>query len=268
MKLSDKAKEALDKVVEQFKSGDLSPVVKLVRIRLPQDAPAARWTFSNRVLAYAQTGSVDCRGYRQWQEAGRQVQKGSRAAFILGPVLVKRQTDDGVEEERLVGFRALAVFPIHDTEAESGEALDYTPRQLPPLMDVARRLGVDVAYAPTRPGALGNCTPDGSAITLGSVEPVVFFHELAHAAHQRVMGRNLKGGQDPHQETTAELTAAVLMHLYGLGDRTGNCWGYVQQYNEDPLRAIMKATDEVGKVLALLLDEGPDPCPVQDMPVA
>ena len=47
------------------------------------------------------------------------------------------------------------------------------------------------------------------------------------------------------------MTAAVLMHLYGLGDRTGNCWGYVQQYNKDPLRAIMKAVDEVGKVLAL-----------------
>jgi hypothetical protein len=268
MRLSDKAQEALDRVVEQFKAGDLSPVVKLVRIRLPQDAPAARWTFSNRVLAYAQTGSVDCRGYRQWQDAGRQVQKGSRAAYILGPVLVKRQTDDGGEEERLVGFRAIAVFPIHDTEAERGEALDYTPRQLPPLMDVARRLGVDVAYAPTRPGALGNCTADGSAITLGSEDPVVFFHELAHAAHRRVMGRDLKGGQDPHQETTAELTAAVLTHIYGVGDRTGNCWGYVQQYNEDPLRAIMKATDEVGKVLALLLDEEPDPCPAQDMPQA
>jgi hypothetical protein len=268
MKLSDKAQEALDKVVEQFKSGDLSPVVKLVRIRLPQDAPAARWTFSNRVLAYAQTGSVDCRGYRQWQDAGRQVQKGSRAAYILSPVLVKRQTEDGGEEERLVGFRAIPVFGYRDTKAEKEDALQYAPKELPPLHDVAQRLGLKVAFAPTKPGSLGNCKTDGSSITLGSEDPAVFFHELAHAAHKRVMGKKLRGGQDPHQETTAELAAAVLMQLYGLDDRTGNAWKYIAGYNEDPLRAIMKATDEVGKVLVLLLDEEPDPCPDEDMPQA
>ena len=31
MKLSDKAQAALDKVVEQFKSGDLSPIVEIAR---------------------------------------------------------------------------------------------------------------------------------------------------------------------------------------------------------------------------------------------
>ena len=50
------------------------------------------------------------------------------------------------------------------------------------------------------------------------------------------------------------MAAAVLMSLYG-HDRTGNAWRYIKGYNEDPLRAIVKATDEVGKVLALLLDE-------------
>ena len=253
MKLSDKARAALDKVIEQFKAGDLSPVVKMARITLPEDAPARKWTFSNRVLAYVQTGSVDCRGYRQWQAVGRQVQKGSRAAYILGPIVVKKRTDEG-EEERVMGFRAIPVISWQDTAAESGDALDYAPKELPPLMEVAQRLGVDVTYAPTRDGSLGNCKTDGSRITLGSDDPAVFFHELAHAAHRRVMGRELTGGQDPHQETTAELTAAVLMQMYG-EDRTGNAWTYIAQYNEDPLRAIMKATDEVGKVLSLLFDE-------------
>jgi hypothetical protein len=157
-------------------------------------------------------------------------------------------------EKRLVGFRAIPVFAYQDTQAGDGDALDYTPRELPPLMEVARRLGVKVTYAPAGAGNLGNCQTDGSRITLGSEDPAVFFHELAHAAHKRVTDKALKRGQDPYQETTAELAAVVLMHLYGLGDRTGNCWRYVQQYNEDPLRAIMKATNEVGKVLALLLD--------------
>ena len=196
MRLSAKAQEALDRVIEQFKSGDLSPVVKMARIRLPDDAPATKWSFSNRVLAYCQSGSVDCRGYRQWQAAGRQVQKGSRAAYILGPILIGKETDEGVEQV-LVGFRCIPVFAYHDTEAENGDALDYTPREVPPLMNVAQRLGVDVTYAPTRSGALGNCTPDGTAITLGSQDPVVFFHKLGHAAHRRVMGKDLMGKKTP-----------------------------------------------------------------------
>ena len=188
MKLSGKAKEAMGKVIAKFESGDLSPMVEMARIKLPEDAPAHKWTFSNRVLAYAQSGSVDCRGYRQWQAAGRQVQKGSCAAFILGPILVKRETNEG-EEKALVGFRSIPVFAYQDTQAENGDALDYTPTELPPLMEVAQQLGVDVAYAPTKDGSLGNCKTDGSRITLGSEDPGVFFHEMAHAAHKRVMGR-------------------------------------------------------------------------------
>jgi hypothetical protein len=79
------------------------------------------------------------------------------------------------------------------------------------------------------------------------------FHELAHAAHARIEG-GLKGGQHAGQETVAEFTATVLMHLYGLGDRTGNCWKYVQGYAANPLQAIFKALHTVEKVLALLLE--------------
>ena len=65
---------------------------------------------------------------------------------------------------------------------------------------------------------------------------------LAHAAHAKLEGK-LQGGQDAGQETVAEFTAAVLMHLYGLGDRTGNCWKYIQYYASDPLQAIVKARE-------------------------
>jgi len=253
MRLSPKAKAALQKVVDKFESGDLSAIVSITKTQLPPDAPAIKWSFSNRVMAYAQTSSVDCRGYRQWQTAGRQVRKGSHAAYILGPVIIKKQTDDGGEEERLVGFRCIPVFAYQDTESENGEALDYIPKELPPLMDVARHLGVDVTYAPTRLGALGNCTPDGAAITLGSEDPSVFFHELGHAAHARIEG-SLKGGQDEQQETAADFVATVLMHFYGLGDRTGNCWQYISMYAKEPIVAITKALSTVEKVLALLLN--------------
>ena len=91
---------------------------------------------------------------------------------------------------------------------------------------------------------------DGSEITLGTHDPEVFFHELAHAAHARIDG--LRPGQHTDQETIAEFTAAVLMALYGLGDRTGNAWRYIQSYSKDPLTAIQRALSTVEKVLILL----------------
>ena len=42
MKLSPKAQAALDRVVNKFKQGDLSPITDVVRLRLGSDAPASR----------------------------------------------------------------------------------------------------------------------------------------------------------------------------------------------------------------------------------
>jgi len=254
MKLSDKAQAALDKVVEQFQKGDLSPIVKIARIQRQGDPiPSERWSLCNRILAYVQTGSLDCRGYRQWQKAGRHVRKGERAAYILAPCLIPvEDVKTGEVVPVLKGFRPIAVFADDQTEGEDLPAMDYSPRELPPLADVAQRLGIDVTYQPLPSDRLGRCKVNGSRIDLGSHDPQIFFHELAHAAHARVEGR-LRGGQDPRQETVAEFTAAVLMHLYGLDDRTGNCWRYIQDYAQDPLLAIVKALSTAEKVLALLL---------------
>ena len=52
MKLSTKAEKSLNKVVSQFQTGDLGPIVKVITFRLDTDAPAAKWSFSNAVMAY------------------------------------------------------------------------------------------------------------------------------------------------------------------------------------------------------------------------
>jgi len=262
MKLSDKAQEALDKVVEQFRSGDLSPIIEIARIeRVGDTIPSDKWTLSNKVLAYVQTGSLDCRGYRQWQEVGRHVKKGSRASYILAPVLVPvEDPKTGEKVPVLKGFKPVAVFGYDQTEGEDLPEVDYAPRELPPLVEVAEWWGIQITFQPLPSDRLGSCDVEGTKIRLGSHDPEVFFHELAHAAHARLDGR-LKGGQDPRQETIAEFTATVLAHLYGVGDRTGNCWQYVKGYAQDPLTAIVKALSMVEKVLMLLLGDEPEPYP-------
>lgn len=253
MKLSAKAQASINKVIDRFKSGDLSPVTEIARLQLPADAPASNWSFSNRVMAYCQTGSLDCRGYKQWQRSGRQVQKGQGASFILGPCTIKKTIErDGeeVEQSILVGFKAIPVFAYHQTDGEDAE-FDYAPKELPALADVAHRLGVDIRYHPVPGDRLGDCTTDGQQINLGTHKASVFFHELGHAVHARINGK-LESGQDSHQETVAEFTACVLAELYGYDDTSGNAWKYISKYNDDPLKAIMKALGEVEKIIEVL----------------
>lgn len=246
MRLSAKAQAAMNRVIKRFKSGDLSPVTEMARIRLDPDAPASKWSFNNRVLSYAQTGSLDCRGYRQWQSVGRQVQKGERSAFIFGPIVVPDKDDP--EKTRLVGFRGIPVFGYHQTGGDK-LSLQYEPKEPPPLMDVAERLGIAVRWGPML-GALGSCETDGEQLTIGDGRPQVFFHELAHACHAKLNGK-LEGGQHEGQETVAEFTAAVLSEMYGI-HHDGNAWKYISLYSDDPVKAVFKALSTVEKVLELI----------------
>lgn len=250
MRLSTKAKASLDAVVSRFKTGDLSPIVEIAQIRRdPNDvSPAASWSFKNQVLAYLQTNSLDCRGYRQWQTVGRHVRKGARAAYIFAPCtrLIENDTT-GEKESRVVGFRSVPVFPLHQTDGNDLQKFNYTPDALPPLADLAAAFEISgVDYVPTI-NALGSYNIQTHKITLGTHDIKTWFHELGHAIHAKT--KKLRGGQDPHQETVAEFTATVLMWFYGYGDRTGNAWEYIAGYNKNPLTAILKALGEVEKIL-------------------
>ena len=79
----------------------------------------------------------------------------------------------------------------------------------------------------------------------------VFFHELAHAAHARVLGK-LVNGQDPKQEIVAELSAAVIAQIFGRELDT-NSYKYVESYSKvwkkSTHGAVMSVLSDVQKVL-------------------
>jgi len=253
-KLSPNAQRSLDRVVKKFESGDLSPISKVARIRLDTNAPANKWSLSNRVLAFVQAEEMDCRGFRQWQQVGRQVKKGSKAVYIIRPHTIKKSEEDDQKDEVIcVGFSHIPVFAASCTEGESSLP-GYVPVELPPLAEVASKFGIQIEYIPIAPDRLGDCNKEGSRIRLGTHEPKIFFHELTHAIHARIDG-GLKGGQHTDQETIAEFTTAVLMDFYGLGDHSGNAWKYISHYAKDPLIAITKAMGTVEQVLGVLLEK-------------
>jgi antirestriction protein ArdC len=213
-------------------------------------------------------GTTDARGFRQWQEAGRRVKKGSRAIRILAPRTrkIRETTEPGEDVAQVIvtGFLGIPVFRYEDTEGEAIEVPDYRPATFPPLVDGAERLGVSVAWAPFTERYRGYYQPTGDRIVLCSHDEAVFFHELAHAAHRRVLeqrGETMVGGQNPRQEIVAEVVAATLCRLYGLDGFLGHCRSYVDSYvrgdafagNERPARAAMRVLGDVQAVLNLIL---------------
>lgn len=262
MKLSEKAQTALDKVIRQFEEGDLSDMVQALAILPAPGAPCYSWTFSNRALLAAQKYTVDGRGFNQWREVGRKVKKGATAGYIFAPYM--RGTDtvgqDGNKVYELKGWHTVAVFGAHETEPidpEAPDTLTYAPVQMPPLYEVAEKLGVSVEYAPHGGRANGWYEPGKEAIVLQVTSHRTFWHELAHAAHRHAdivdfLPQDERKETVAYHEAVAELTAAVLGEMYG-EPCVGTSYRYLTKYYADPLFGIMQALRVVGRVLDLIV---------------
>jgi len=257
--MNDKVKQVLNVIVEKFKSGEIPEAVALASFPIP-DIPSSKWSFTNRTLMFL-SGTGDARGYRQWQNARRWVKKGAKAIYILIPC-IKKEVDEetGKEKEILQYFKSSPVYRYEDTD---GEKLDYEQLKLPdvPLLDRAKEWGISVKAVPGNYQYRGYYSPQRQEIALATPEEKVFFHELAHAGHERVNGA-LKNGQDPFQEIVAELSAQALCRLVGKQaiDTTGNSFQYIEQYaekvNMTPHLACLRVMSETEKVLSLILTEG------------
>ena len=251
---SEKAKDCLSKIVELFKRGDIPKALAVATIPPQSDIPSAQWSISNRILQFLADTS-DARGFRQWRKADRKVKKGAKAFCILGPKArtVKETDDAGRETEKVIimGFHAIPVFRAEDTD---GEPLPYEPASPPPLADVAEQFGLSVSYQTFASQYYGYYQGGSKRIVLASHDSKVFFHELAHAAHERIEGQ-LTGGQVPSQEIIAELTAATLAQMYCPETNLGFSYEYVKGYAEKSKRTIERACLAVINTVGKVLDE-------------
>ncbi len=251
----DHAADALAKLLEMFESGDVGENVARTVIRKQNNhRPSDVWSISNQMLMLL-AGTEDARGYRQWEKVGRTVNKGAKAFYILAPLTRKIKEDNGTEKVIMFGFKGVPVFRVEDTTGEPVVTPEYQPVEMPPLMDVAQRFGVDVSYAPFVGDAYGAYYPGLDRITLYTQDEGVFFHELAHAAHARV--EKLVGGQNPRQEIVAETVASVLCVMYGFecNGYLGQAKAYIEMYaqGKGALQAVTGVLKTVEKVLAEIL---------------
>ena len=247
-------KTTLKKVLECFGSGNL-PKAITYSVFPAANIPSSRWSLLNRILVFL-SDTQDARGFRQWKEVNRHVKKGAKAIHILVPRIVKRENDEG-EEERLAGFMARPVFRIEDTE---GETVKYEQVELPnlPLMEKAKEWSISVKPIPGNQSYYGYFSHHRNEIALASKEETVFFHELAHAAHKRLVGTNKS--QQWKKEIVAELAAAVICQIVGKTSKyLGNNYRYIDHYakkaNLRPVQGCLKVISDVEKVIELILAE-------------
>lgn len=280
--------EQLEAVLDAFRTGEVEGYVTgdlLRRKAGDEPLPMDRWSLYNRFRVLV-TKSRDARGYKQWQEVGREVKKGSRAVYILAPILAKRTVcsdracgtwagdkDDtscdacGAPTTRkkvLVTFKSIPVFRYEDTDGEPLPEFDYSPAELPELIEVADAWGLEVEYSADGDinGAYGAYVLTGDRIELFTHDEHTFWHELAHAGHAKVLeerGENLKGRQDPKQEAVAELTAATLARYFG-APNDGAAYDYIKGYSDsgDAHKLARAVLVDVEKVLALILETQED----------
>jgi hypothetical protein len=254
--MNDRIKEILDGILERFKSGDIPEAVAYSMFPI-QDIPSAKWSILNRILMWV-AGTQDARGFRQWNEVNRYVKKGSRGFYILVPHIRKVEDEQtGIEQQVLVGFLTRAVFRYEDTDGEPLTHEEIETLDLP-LIERAKEWGISVEATPGGYRYEGYYSSKSKLIALATKEECVFFHELAHCAHEKILGK-LKKGQDPVQEIVAELAAQALCRIAGKsGDRhIGNSYRYIGSYAESqnvtPYAACLKVVSDTEKVLSLIL---------------
>jgi antirestriction protein ArdC len=245
------------------------------------DTPSAKWSLGNRIAIYAQ-GTHDARGFNQWKEVGRKVRKGAKAIYILGPCFAKtdkrkktaakastirNETNPKDSELALVGFRGIPVFRFEDTEGEPLETSDYTPETLPPLQEVAQRIGVQVSYSPALANFLGRYIPQRKQIDLCTHDTATWFHELAHAVDDYLgsMKRASRKSEAAYKdgEVVAEFTAAALCNLYGIRYEH-NALKYISHYRKDAAKAVNRLFARIEAVLGFILETTADTTEAKD----
>ena len=254
--MSGKIKDVLNAILKKFQTGQIPKAIAYACFP-GLDVPSAAWSLLNRTIMFL-SGTADARGFRQWQKVGRQVKKGSHAFYILVPVYKKTVDDETKDENKVLAyFKPAPVFAFEDTK---GKPLDQKPIKLAelPLLRRARKWKISVRAVPGNYRFYGAYSTHRKEIALATPQECVFFHELSHAAHERVAGR-LKGGQEPLQEIVAELSAQALCWLVGKqpGKTMGNSYRYIDHYAKKlkltPHTACLKVFSQTEKVLQLIL---------------
>jgi len=209
------------------------------------------YSFQNILLIASQRPTATkVAGIRSWNELGRRVKRGEKGIMIFAPMIgYRRKASDADQnqqsdartdkpEARLVGFRAVYVFDVDQTEGAELPALGSTfagevGDKLDKLAEFTTTQGIKLEYSDKIEPARG-MSYGGLIRILPDLEPsetlATLVHELAHEMLHRAERRILT--TKVVRETEAEAVAFVVCHALGLETGTGSA-DYIQLYHGD-----------------------------------
>lgn len=197
------------------------------------------YSFGNVMLIVSQRPDAShVAGYRAWQKLGRQVRKGEKGITIMAPMLFKPKSADGSDEDGFLGFRAVSVFDISQTDGEdlpepprvTGKPGGYWDR----LVRLVEAEGIAIRYE-----SLGdiNGQSRGGVIALSdeldeAERFSVLVHELAHELMHQGPNRSEPRPSKAVRELEAESVAFVVCTAIGMQTGTASS-DYIQSHGGD-----------------------------------
>jgi len=270
-KFYGKSQEVAERIVEQFKTGDIPQAVSQVFVNRSDHIPSSAWSWSNQFIC-AIFGTSDARGFRQWEKAGRKVSKGSKAFHILAPCIGKRSEQDEKTGENkdvkfVYGFKSIPVFALDSTEIvdpekwEKAGGVDMAEENRLkglPFYDVADHWGLKVTSFNGQGGRFLGRYTHGQSIAVGVENLSTWAHELMHAADDKNGTITKQMGQNPGNEIVAEMGGAVLLKImgYDVESDIGGAWEYINGYskNGDAVKHCIKLLNRISKCVDLVIN--------------
>ena len=233
-------KQAVDFLIQQVEAGKSETLTAY----LSAMARFHNYSFGNIVaIARQRPTATRVAGFGTWKEMGRFVKRGEKGIQILAPMTGFRRRKDATDQESdskpqpvLIGFRAVHVFDISQTEGVdlpefehniSGEVGECRDR----LIDFLAQQNIALEFNERIAPALGVSYGGKIALLPGQTkaeEFVTLVHETAHELLHRAERRTFTTATV--RETEAEAVAFIVGQAIGL--EMGNASSdYIQMYN-------------------------------------
>ena len=222
------------------------------------------------MIARQKPEATNVAGIRTWNSLGRFVKRGEEGILILAPIVGHRRPrqneigshlnrdnarDERQAEQPVLGFRAVYVFDISQTEGKElpaltevhGDVSGYRER----LFDFVQSQKVELNYSERIAPAKG-LSHGGKITLLSGMNPAEEFstlvHEIAHELLHRGNRRTLTIKQV--RETEAEAVSFVVGKAIGLETGTA-CADYIQLWRGDAnlLRESLEAVQQTAAVV-------------------
>ena len=262
-------RENVDFLIEQLEAGQSDALTAY----LTAMSHFHNYSFGNILqIARQKPDATHVAGLYAWNQLGRRVKKGEKGIQILAPMIgVKRKKDAEAEQNItkqnvpvLVGFRAVYVFDVSQTEGKElpgmdgvkGEVGEHRDR----LTDFITAQGIELEFNEHIAPAMGMSYGGKIVLLPGQSKAEEFstlVHELAHEMLHKADRRTTT--TKVVRETEAEAIAFVVSKAVGLETGTASA-DYIQLYhgNASLLAESLEVIQKASAVILAALEAKPE----------